>query len=97
MVDTNFFEAKITFVVAEMTLKVSMITSPVAKITFVVAEIFFNVAVITSLVAKITFVVAEIFFLSGCTHLFSGKDHFCGGLDIFKVVVITSSVAKITL
>ena len=63
--------AKITFVAAEITLKVAVIissvdtiffllTSSVAKMTFVVAEITFKVAVITSLVAKITFVVAMI-------------------------------------
>ena len=34
---------------------------------------------------------------SSCNHLFIGQNHFCGGLDIFKVVVITSSVANITL
>ena len=46
------FEAKITFVVAEITFKVAVIPSPVAKITYVVAEITFIVAVITSSVAK---------------------------------------------
>ena len=39
--------AKITFVVAEITFKLVVITSSVVKITFVVAEITFKVAVIT--------------------------------------------------
>ena len=53
---------KITFVVADITFKVAMITSSVTKIAFVVNEITFKVAVITSSVAKITSVVAEITF-----------------------------------
>ena len=68
--------ATITFVVAEMTFKVGVVTSSVvtislfvAKITFVLAEITFKVAVVTSSVAKITFVVAEITFK--CDHFFS--------------------------
>ena len=47
--------AKITFVAAEITFKVAMITSSVAKITFVVTEITLKMAVITSSVVKITF------------------------------------------
>ena len=39
---------KITFVVTEITFKLSVVTSSVVKITFVVAEIIFNVVVITS-------------------------------------------------
>ena len=54
--------AKITFVVAEITLKVVVITFSVVKITFAVAEITFQVVLITSTVAKITFVVAEMTF-----------------------------------
>ena len=46
---------KITFVVAEITFKVAIITSSLAKITFVVAEITLRMAVITSSVVKITF------------------------------------------
>ena len=38
--------AKITFVVAEITFKVAVITSSVVKITFVVTEIIFKVAVV---------------------------------------------------
>ena len=41
---------KITFVVAEITFKVVVITSSVVKITFVVTEIFLKVIVITSTV-----------------------------------------------
>ena len=58
MTDTSLLVAKITFVVAETTFNVVVITSSVAdisllvtKITFVVAEITFKVAVITSSVA----------------------------------------------
>ena len=39
--------AKITYVVAEITLKVVVVTSAVAKITFVVDETTFKVSVIT--------------------------------------------------
>ena len=62
VVDTNLFEAKITFVMADITFKIAVITSPVTKITFEVAEIDCKVALITSSVANITFVVAEITF-----------------------------------
>ena len=57
MVDTNLFQAKITFVMADIIFKVAVITSPVAKITFVVAEIVCKVVAIIYLVIKITFVV----------------------------------------
>ena len=50
----TYVEAKITFVVDEMTFKVAVIISSVAKITFVVAKITFKVTVTTSSVAKIT-------------------------------------------
>ena len=50
---------KITLVVAEIILKVAVITSG-AKITFVSADIILKVDVITSSLAKITFVVAEL-------------------------------------
>ena len=46
--------AKVTFVVAEITFKVIVITSSVVKIPFVVVYIILKVAVITSSVAKIT-------------------------------------------
>ena len=39
---------------AEITIKVAVITTSVANITFVVVEIIFKLAVITSSVAKIT-------------------------------------------
>ena len=58
----HFFSGQNSFVVAEITFKVVVITSLVVKITFVVAEIPFKVAVVTSSVAKITFVVVEIIF-----------------------------------
>ena len=49
--------AKITFVVAEITLKVAVIISSVARIIFVAAEITFKVALITYYrVTKIIFV-----------------------------------------
>ena len=48
MADTDFFEAKIIFVMAEISFKVAVITSPVAKITFLVAEKTFKIGVITS-------------------------------------------------
>ena len=54
--------AKITFVSADVILKVAVITSSLAKITFVVAQIPVKVALITSSVVKIIFVVAEITF-----------------------------------
>ena len=63
LADTSLLVAKITFVVAEITIKVAMITSSVTKITCVVTEITFKVGLITSSVAKITFVVAEITFI----------------------------------
>ena len=47
MADTSLFVAKISFVMANITIKVAVITSSVAKISFVVAEITFKVAVIT--------------------------------------------------
>ena len=50
MADTNLFDVKITFVMAEITFKVDT----VAKITFAATEITFKVTVISSLVAKIT-------------------------------------------
>ena len=50
--------ANITFVSADIIIKVAVITSSLAKITFVVAEITFKIALITSSVVKITFVVA---------------------------------------
>ena len=46
--------AKITFVVAEITFKVVVITSSGDKITFVVVYIIFRVVVIISSVVKIT-------------------------------------------
>ena len=52
--------AKITFVVAEITLKVVVITFLVVKITFVVTEIIFKQVVITSSVDNISLFVAEI-------------------------------------
>ena len=58
--DDDSSVAKISFVVAEITFKVVVITSSVFKITFVVAEKTFKVAVVTSSEAKITFVAAEI-------------------------------------
>ena len=54
MADTNLLVAKITFVVAQTTFKVDVITSLLVKITFVVVQIFFKVAVVTYSVAKIT-------------------------------------------
>ena len=54
--------AKITYVVAEITLKVVVITSSVAKITLVVDETTFKVAVIT--------------FCSGQDHFCSGCNNF---------------------
>ena len=54
MVDTSLLVAKITFVEANITFEVAVITSSVVKITFLVAEITFKVAIITSSVAKIT-------------------------------------------
>ena len=47
-VDKGLLVAKMTFVEAEITFKVAVITSSLAKITFVVAEITLKVAVITS-------------------------------------------------
>ena len=58
MADTNLFAAKISFVMAEITFKEAVITSPLAKITVVLAAITFNAAVITPSVIKITFLVA---------------------------------------
>ena len=55
MDDTILLVTKITFVVAQITFKVTVITSLVVKITFVVAWIIFKVAVITSSVVKISF------------------------------------------
>ena len=58
MIEINYKVASvvnITFVVAEITFKVVVITSSVAKITFVVAEITFQVVVIISSVVKILF------------------------------------------
>ena len=46
---------KITFVVAEITFKVVVITSSVAKISFAVDGTIFKVAVVISVEAKITF------------------------------------------
>ena len=66
---------KITFVVAEITFKMVVITSLVVKITFVMAEITFRMVVVTSSVVKITFSVV------GCDHLYSRQDHFCSGLE----------------
>ena len=54
MADTSLLVAKITFVEANITFKVVVITSSVVKITFLVAEITFKVAIITSSVAKMT-------------------------------------------
>ena len=66
--DTSLLVTKITFVMAkiifqvalifpseaEITVKVTVMTSAKAKITFVVGEMIFKVAVITSSVVKIT-------------------------------------------
>ena len=71
-----------TFAVAEITIKVAVITSSVAKITFVGAVITFKVAVITSAVAKITFVVAEMTLKALCS-LFHWSRSICSGLDNF--------------
>ena len=51
-VDKGLLVAQNTFVEAEITLKVAVITSSLDKITFVVAEITFNVAVVTSSLLK---------------------------------------------
>ena len=71
MVKISLFVAKITFVVAEMTFKVTVVACLVikflgadirllvTKINFVAAEIIFKDAVITSSMANITIVVAE--------------------------------------
>ena len=45
---------KITFVVAEITFKMVVITSSVVEITFVMAEITFRMVAITSSVVKIS-------------------------------------------
>ena len=50
----------ISFVVAEITFKVAMMTASVAKITLAVSEMTFKGPVITSSMVKITFVVTEI-------------------------------------
>ena len=81
----------VTFLVDEITFKVTVITSSVANITFVVskwpksplvvAKIIFKEAVIISSVATITFVVAKITFAVTETT--------------FKVATMISSVAKI--
>ena len=52
--------AKITFVVADIDIKVAVITSSVTKIILVMAGITFEVAVITASAAKSTFVVTDI-------------------------------------
>ena len=57
MAETTLLRTKITFVVAEITFDLTVVTSSVAKIAFVVAEITCIVVVITSVVVKIPFVV----------------------------------------
>ena len=47
MADTSLFVAKISFVMADIIIKVAVITYSVTKISFEVAEITFKVAVIT--------------------------------------------------
>ena len=58
--DTSLFVAKISFVMADITIKVTVIPPSVAKIRFVVAELTFKVAVITYSMVKIIFVVVWI-------------------------------------
>ena len=56
---TSLFVAKITFLVAEMIFKVTVMAYLMVKFTSAVTEIIFSEADIRLLVAKITFVVAE--------------------------------------
>ena len=57
--ETSLFVAKITFVVAEMIFKVTLMAYLMVKFTSAVTEITFSGADIRLLVAKITFVAAE--------------------------------------
>ena len=54
MADTSWLVTKITFVVAEITLKVVVVISSVVRITFLVVEMTCKVAVFNSSVVKIT-------------------------------------------
>ena len=56
---TSLFVAKITFVVAEMIFKVTVMAYLMVEFTSAVTEIIFSGVDIRSLVAKITFVAAE--------------------------------------
>ena len=57
---------------AEITFKVSVVTSTVSNITFVVDETTFKVTVITFSVVNITFVVTELIFSQICTKMACG-------------------------
>ena len=74
---------------AEIALKVAVMTSSGVKINFVVTEITFKVPVINSSGVKITFVVTQITFsvsnpfVIGQNHLCSNQDNFQGRCDHF--------------
>ena len=84
MTGTSLLVDRITFVVAEITFKVTVIPSSVANITFVVVEVTFKVAGITSSVAKINFVVAEITFQLEDSRTF--RRTYLGNQKLYKIM-----------
>ena len=72
---TSLFVAKITFVVAEMIFKVTVMAYLMVKFTSAVTEIIFSGADIRLLVVQITFVAAEKL-LKWLWSLLQSQDHF---------------------
>ena len=92
---TSLFVAKITFVVAEIIFKVTVMAYLMVKFTSAVTEITFSGADTRLLVTKITFVAAEKL-LKWLWSLLQSQDKFVVALIFFSVADTSLFAAKIS-